>query len=69
MLDPEDAREARLRLGVLASTLLEVSHDLCVIVALADDPKTARRLQTNARDFLVLADAMAVLDRLGRPVV
>lgn len=68
MLDPEDAREARLRLGVLASTLLEDSHELCVIVSLADDPETAKRLQTNARDFLALADAMAVLDRLRRPV-
>lgn len=63
MLDPEDAHEALLRVGVLASSILEQSHDLCVDVIALKDPTTAIKIKRGADDLAALAAAMVVLAR------
>lgn len=64
-LDPDDAEEARLRLGVLASALLEEGHLLCTDVHAMQEDAASRRLVQMVEDAAVLTRAMAVLARLG----
>lgn len=66
-LDPKDALEARLRLSVLASSLIEHAHVLCVDVELQQLPAYTTVLQGYLRDASALASAMEVLSRRGMP--
>ena len=65
ILDPEDALEAKLRLGVLASSLLERADVMCTDVGILQQQITGQMLQVLARDFSKLVDAMEVLERHG----
>jgi len=62
-LDPEDALEAKLRLGVLASSILESAHILCTEIDLLRVNAAGRVLKSSAADFQALAAAMEVLER------
>lgn len=66
VLDPDDAREARERLGVLAAALLEEAHGLCVDPDALSDAGAAEHLTCLLSDAATLAAAMAVLARLWR---
>nr|WP_315054288.1 hypothetical protein [uncultured Brevundimonas sp.] len=65
ILDPEDALEAKLRLGVLASSLLDRADVMCTDVGILRQQITGQMLQVLARDFSKLVDAMEVLERHG----
>ena len=65
-LDPEDALEARLRLGVLTSALMEHADILCTDVAVQQLPGATAVLQGYLRDAAALAAAMDVLARRSR---
>ena len=69
ILDPEDALEARLRLGVLTSALIEHAAVLCTVVALQRLPGATVVLQGELRDASTLAAAMEVLERRSTPVI
>ena len=66
ILDPEDALEARLRLGVLTSALMEHADVLCTDVAVQLLPGKTAVLQGYLRDASTLAAAMEVLARRSR---
>lgn len=68
LFDREDALEAKLRLGVLASSLLEGAHILCTDVNLLQLNGAGRVLQSQAADFQSLAAAIEVLERRSTPV-
>lgn len=68
LFDPENALEAKLRLGVLASTLIEGAHIVCANVALLSLTGSGRVLKSQAADFQVLAAAIEVLERRSVPV-
>lgn len=68
LLDREDALEAKLRLGVLASTLIEGAHILCTDVELLGLEASGRVLKTYASDLQALASAMEVLERRSVPI-
>ena len=68
VLDPEDAREIRLRLGVLTSTVIEYADVLCVDVGLMQLDPAPDLLQGYLRDASTLTAAMEVLARRSRPV-
>lgn len=63
LLDRDDALEAKLRLGVLASSILEGAHILCTDVILLKEVAAGRVLQSHAADFQALAAAIEVLER------
>jgi hypothetical protein len=65
VLDPEDAMEAKLRLGVLASALIERADILCTDVGLLARPITGQMLKATAADFAALVAAIEVLERLS----
>ncbi|MBX9708673.1 MAG: hypothetical protein K2X61_12145 [Caulobacteraceae bacterium] len=67
-LDREDALEAKLRLGVLASALLDSSQVLCTDVDLLRFDVSGRILLSQAADFATLAAAMEVLERRSQPI-
>lgn len=67
VLDPEDALEAKLRLGVLASHLIERADIMCTDVGILRASITGQILQTVACDFSKLVDAMEVLERRSVP--
>ncbi|KPF81118.1 hypothetical protein IP78_05570 [Brevundimonas sp. AAP58] len=67
-LDPEDALEAKLRLGVLASALLDSAQVLCTDVELLRFDVSGRILRSQATDFATLAAAMEVLERRSQPI-
>ena len=69
ILDPEDALEARLRLGVLTSALMEHADVLCTDVAVQRLPGATAVLQGYLRDASTLAAAMEVLERRNAPVI
>lgn len=69
VLDPEDALEARLRLGVLTSTLIEYADVLCVDVGLMQLEPAPDLLQGYLRDASTLTAAMEVLARRSRQVI
>ncbi len=69
VLDPEDALEAKLRLGVLASSLLDRADIICTDVGILRRSITGQLLQTVASDFSKLVDAMEVLERRSVPPV
>ncbi len=62
-LDPDDAMEARLRLGVLTSALIERAEFLCTDVTLLRLPAAPGVLQAYLADATTLAAAMEVLAR------
>lgn len=66
ILDPEDALEERLRLGVLTSALLEHADVLCTDVAVQQLPGATAVLEGWMRDASTLAAAMDVLARRSR---
>lgn len=63
LIHPEDALEAKLRLGVLMSSILEGAQILCTDVALLKQEASGRVLRSYAADFISLAAAIEVLDR------
>ena len=63
LFDRKDALEAKLRLGVLASSILEGAHILCTDVELLKMAAAGRVLKTQAADFQTLAAAIEVLER------
>ena len=63
MLDPEDALEAKLRLGVLASAVLDHAHILSTDTSLLALSEAGSVLKGYADDFQRLAAAMEVLER------
>lgn len=63
VLDPDDAGEARLRLGVLIAALLEEAHSLCVDPGTMTKPDASEALTRLLTDATTLAAAMAVLSR------
>lgn len=63
MLDPNDALEAKLRLGVLASAILDHSHMLSTDTGLLALSEAGSVLKGYADDFQRLAAAMEVLER------
>ena len=67
VLDPEDALEAKLRLGVLASNLIERADIMCTDVGILRATITGQLLQTVASDFSKLVDAIEVLERRSVP--
>ncbi|WP_284876689.1 hypothetical protein [Brevundimonas sp. MEB006b] len=67
VLDPEDALEAKLRLGVLASHLIERADIMCTDVGILRASIAGQILQTVASDFSKLVDAMEVLERRSVP--
>lgn len=69
VFDPEDALEAKLRLGVLASSLLDRADIMCTDVGILRRSITGQLLQTVASDFSKLVDAMEVLERRSAPAV
>lgn len=69
LLDLEDALEAKLRLGVLASSLMEHAHFLCADVSLLRQTGAGGVLVGYAADLSVLAKAIQVLERRGTPAV
>ena len=66
ILDPEDALEARLRLGVLTSALMELADVLCTDVAVQQLSGATAVLHGYLRDASTLAAAMDVLARRSR---
>ncbi|MFN4092194.1 MAG: hypothetical protein ACK4FG_04795 [Brevundimonas sp.] len=62
-LDPDDAMEARLRLGVLTSALIERADCLCTDVTLMRLPAAPEVLKAYLADATTLAAAMEVLVR------
>jgi hypothetical protein len=69
VLDPDDALEAKLRLGVLASSLIDRADIMCTDVGLLRQSITGEILQTVASDFTKLVDAMEVLERRSVPPI
>ncbi len=63
ILDPDDAMEARLRLGVLTSALIEHADVLCTDVPLLRLPAAPAVLRGYLNDATTLAAAMEVLSR------
>lgn len=63
MLDPDDALEAKLRLGVLASAILDHAHTLSTDTSLLALSEAGSVLKGYAEDFQKLAAAMEVLER------
>lgn len=63
MLDPDDALEAKLRLGVLASAILDHAHMLSTDTGLLTLSEAGSVLKGYADDFQRLAVAMEVLER------
>jgi len=63
MLDPDDALEAKLRLGVIASAILDHAHILNTDTSLLALSETGSVLRGYADDFQRLAAAMEVLER------
>lgn len=63
MLDPDDALEAKLRLGVMASTILDHAHILSTDTSLLALSEAGSVLRGYAEDFQRLAAAMEVLER------
>ena len=59
LLDRDDALEAKLRLGVLASSILEGTHILCTDVILLKEVAAGRVLQSHAADFQALAAVLS----------
>ena len=68
LFDPKDALEAKLRLGVLASDLLEEAHMISTDVALLGVNGAGRVLKAYAADLQALAAAIEVLERRSVPV-
>lgn len=68
LFDTEDAMEAKLRLGVFASTLLEGAHILCTDVALLRMERAGPLLQSYAADVQAIGAAIEVLDRRSAPI-
>lgn len=68
MFDIQDALEAKLRLGVLASSILEGAHIVCTDVNLLKLGEAGRVLRSHAADFQALAAAIEVLERRSVPV-
>lgn len=69
LLDTEDALEAKLRLGVLASSVLDAANILCTDVSLLQLGGAGRVLKSYGADFQALASAMEVLERRGTPII
>ncbi len=63
MLDPDDALEAKLRLGVMASAILDHAHILSTDTSLLALSEAGSVLKGYAEDFQKLAAAMEVLER------
>lgn len=63
MLDPDDALEAKLRLGVIASAILDHAHILSTDTSLLALSEAGSVLRGYADDFQRLAAAMEVLER------
>ncbi|MNR90672.1 hypothetical protein D3C72_216590 [compost metagenome] len=63
MLDPADALEAKLRLGVMASAILDHAHILSTDTSLLALSEAGSVLKGYADDFQRLAAAMEVLER------
>lgn len=64
----DDALEAKLRLGVLASFLLEGAHILSTDVERLTMNSAGRVLCGHAADFQALAAAIEVLERRSTPI-
>lgn len=65
ILDADEVQEARLRLGILASALLEEAHVLCTEVGAAMHETASERLTEAVEDAAILTRAIAVLARRG----
>lgn len=63
MMDPDDALEAKLRLGVMASVILDHAHILSTDTSLLALSEAGSVLKGYADDFQRLAAAMEVLER------
>lgn len=63
MMDPDDALEAKLRLGVMASAILDHAHILSTDTSLLALSEAGSVLRGYADDFQRLAAAMEVLER------
>lgn len=68
-LDPDDALEAKLQLGVLASRLMELAHILSLEAHLLAMQGTGRVIDNYIKDAQVLTAAMEVLERRSAPVI
>lgn len=69
ILDPEDALEAKLRLGVLANSLTERIEILCTDVSLLRLPAAGQILKRNVEDLSTLVAAIETLERLSVPQI